>query len=393
MVDRNFSLDDSDSIAVRLIQAIQQDSTITSSDFLTQEAIRDNLPALCRTVVRAIAEHNVDFMVIAEVDGEQKHGVNRLAQNFTLEEITREFFLLKKIIIERLKPQLLERSVTEAIDSMALVDLIINRIMDNCFESYAAARQVQVEALHQQIYFTNQEIRRLVVDHQDNLEYLAHEIKNPLTSIIGYSDLYLRQQKEYAATTNNLKHIKQVLQQGRNALRIVNDSVELAEYQQGNFKLKVGRIEICTLLEDIVLSLKSDVEAKNIHLITACNPENLVIKTDYLRLQQIVTNLLTNAIRYTIAGTIEVICNRVEENLLEIKVADTGVGIAPQHRDRVFEPRFRSNLSQQNVPEGVGLGLAIVSQLVDILGGNIKLDSELGMGSTFTVQIPVIICK
>ena len=392
MVDKK-SLDDGNVIAAKLVRAIEQDSSITSSNSLSFEALKNHLPAVCHTIVRAIAEHDVSFLAIAESDEICQHGNTRSAQNFAPEEIIREFFLLKKIVLKQLETQLLNSSPTEIIDLIGLVDLVINKVMENCFNSYVVSRRQQLESLHQQIFFTHQEIRRLIADRQDSLEYLAHEIKNPLTSIIGYSDLYIRQQKKYDSATDNLRHIQQVLQQGRNALRIVNDTVELADYQQGNFKLKVRRIEICTLLEDIVLSLRSDIEAKNIYLITACNPENLIVKTDYLRLQQIVTNLLTNAIRYTAAGTIEVSCYRICENLLEIKVADTGIGIPVQHRDRIFEPYFRSDLSQVDVPEGVGLGLAIVSQLVDILGGKIRLDSKIDVGSTFIVQIPVTICE
>ena len=392
MVD-NQSLGDSNIIAAKLVEAIEQDSYITSSNLLSFEALKDNLPAVCHTVVKAIAKHDTSFSAIAELDGGRKHGNTRSAQNFAPEELVREFFLLKRIVIDQLKPQLFNSSPTEIIELINLIDVIINKVMENCFNSYAVSRKQQIKDLHQQIFFTNQEIRRLVADHQDSLEYLAHEIKNPLTSIIGYSDLYLRQQKQYDSATDNLRHIQQVLQQGRNALRIVNDSVELADYQRGKFKLKVRQIEICTLLDDILLGLKSDIEAKNIHLITACNPQKLVVRADYLRLQQIVTNLLTNAVRYTVAGTIEVSCYHISQDLLEIKVSDTGVGIPAQHRDRIFEPYFRSDLSQINVPEGVGLGLAIVSQLVNILGGKISLDSEVDVGSTFTVQIPVSICE
>lgn len=391
MVDKKSPLNDSSAIADKLIEAIERDSSITSSDSLSPKALKDNLPAVCHTVVQAIAKHNVDYLAIAEGNKGYTHGNTRSAQNFAPEEITREFFLLKKIVLEQLNTQLLNSSPSEIVDTIGLVDLIINKVMENCFHTYAVARKQQIEALHQQIFFTNQEIRRLIADHQDTLDYLAHEIKNPLTSIIGYSDLYLRQQAKYDSASDNLKHIQQVLQQGRNALRIVNDSVEIADYQQGNFKLKVRQIEICSLLDNIVRSLKNDIESKNIGVVAACSPENLIVTTDYLRLQQIVTNLLTNAIRYTRAGTIEVSCYRVDKQILEIRVADTGIGIPLEHRDRIFEPYFRSDVSQLEVPEGVGLGLAIVAQLVSILGGKIRLDSEVNVGSTFIVQIPVTI--
>ena len=108
-----------------------------------------------------------------------------------------------------------------------------------------------------------------------------------------------------------------------------------------------------------------------------------------MRLQQIITNLLTNAIRYTPAGQIELICSKTKLNQLEIKVVDTGVGISERDQESVFDAYFRSLKSQQTVPEGIGLGLVIVSQLVTMLGGEIELVSKVDVGSTFTVTIPL----
>ena len=261
--------------------------------------------------------------------------------------------------------------------------------MENCFHHYAKRRKQQVENLYQQIFLTNQEISRLLADRRDSLDYLIHEIKNPLTSIIGYSDLYLRQQDQNNLAMANLEHIQQVLNQGRNVLRLINDTVELSSYQEGDFKLTIAEIDVCLLLEDITLSLKPYLEAKQLKLITSCLPQRLIIKSDALRIQQIITNLLTNAIRYTKQGTITLTCNQTETNELEIKIIDTGVGIAHEHRDRIFEPYFRSDLSRQSVPEGTGLGLAIVAQLVTLLNGTIKLSSEIDFGSTFVVKIPI----
>lgn len=196
-------------------------------------------------------------------------------------------------------------------------------------------------------------------------------------------------QHQHNLSPTNLNHIQQVLQQGRNALRLVNDTLELSSYQEGKLKLKMRQIQICTLIDDIVLSLSSNLESKNIDLITSCIPEQLTVECDYLRLQQIVTNLLTNAIRYTPSGTITLTCQIIEQNILEIQIADTGVGISASDCDRIFEPYFRSRTAQENAPSGTGLGLAIVAQLVNILEGEIRLDSQLDQGSTFIVRIPI----
>lgn len=380
-------------IAERLIEAIEKDSKIASTCSLSVQAIRDNLPAICETILKAIAENDLSLVDVGTSDGGCQHGITRSAQNFEPEEIVREFFLLKQIILAESKPQLLKSSPNEIIDRLALIDYTIDRVMENCFENYAKCRQQQMDSLHQQIFLTNQEISRLLAEHQDSLDYLVHEIKNPLTSIIGYSDLYLRLQRQSSNSNNitnaNLEHIQQVLYQGRNVLRLINDTLEVSSYQKGNLKLRIKEIDICLLLEDITISLKPTLEAKKLDLIASCVPEKLVIRSDSLRIQQIVTNLLTNAIRYTASGTITLNCTKTTRNQLEIKISDTGVGISWQNRDRIFEPYFRSDSSQINVPEGIGMGLAIVSQLVNLLGGEIELSSEVDVGSTFTVKIPV----
>lgn len=381
-------------VAERLIEAIEQDSKIASTCSLSLQAIRDNLPAVCDTILKAIAKNDLSIVSVGAGDRGSKHGITRSAQNFEPEEIVREFFLLKKIILADLKPQLLESSPDEILDRLALIDYTIDYVMETCFEYYAKSRQQQVDNLHQQIFLTNQEISRLLAEHQDSIDYLVHEIKNPLTSIIGYSDLYLRLQrqkdkKDSNITNANLEHIQQVLSQGRNVLRLINDTLEVSSYQKGNLKLRIEEIDVCVLLEDITISLKPTLEAKELDLVANCAPEKLVIRSDSLRIQQIITNLLTNAIRYTKQGTITLTCNQTETNELEIKIIDTGVGIAHEHRDRIFEPYFRSDLSRQSVPEGTGLGLAIVAQLVTLLNGTIKLSSEIDFGSTFVVKIPI----
>ena len=373
-------------ITANLIQAIEEDEDISSSDSLSHKAVKDNLPAICQIVVKAIAERN-PLLISSENWGEQ-HGCTRSAQDFEPEEIAREFYLLRQIILKELKTQITDGSPEEVFDRIVLIDLIVNRITENSFQSYARLREAKIAELHQQIFLTNQEITRLIAEHQDSLSYLIHEIKNPLTSIIGYSDLFIRTQKKHDNSIANLEHIQQVLQQGRNVLRIINDALELSSHQEGNLQLKFKQIDIPLLIEDIVFALKPSIDAKKLDLFTSCIPENLTIRSDYLRIQQIITNLLANAIRYTSEGTIELSCFS-EGGRLEIKVVDTGIGIAEEDCDRIFEPYFRTRQSQEANSEGLGLGLAITAQLVGMLKGTIKIVSEIDKGSTFIVVIPL----
>ena len=388
-VDYKYSL----AIANRAIAAIEADDRITSSCSLNSRALRDSLPEICRTIIEAVTSPNPEVeqtnLSLYTLDREgqgAKHGYARSVQEFSPQELVREFFLLKQVLTDELKPLLLAEPKT-IIERLALMDSVVNRIMENSFQSYAEERKRQFEDLRQQIFLTKQELSRLVADRQQHLSYLVHEFKSPLTSIIGYSDLFLRQQQDDSAT--DLRHIRQVLQQGRKLLRLVNDTSEIALHQQGKFLIQMRDIDICALIESIELGLKPSIEAKQLRFITKCTPHRLIITSDSLRIQQIITNLLINAVRYTNTGHIELTCRTIDPEMLEIKVADTGIGISQAEQKRIFEPYFRGQKSQINAADGVGLGLAVVDKLVNTLNGRISLDSQVNVGSIFIVTIPI----
>ena len=388
-VDYRYSL----AVANKTIAAIEADDRITSSCSLSSRALRDSLPEICRTIIEAVTsqnpeieQHKLNLYTFDSKGQGAKHGYVRSAQEFSPQELVREFFLLKQILTEELKPLLLSEPKT-IIERLALIDSIVNRIMENSFQSYAEERKRQLEDLQQQIFLTKQELTRLVADRQQHLSYLVHEFKSPLTSIIGYSDLFLRQQQDDSVT--NLRHIRQVLQQGRKLLRLVNDTSEIALHQQGKFPIQMKDIDICALLESIELGLKPSIEAKQLQLITRCMPNKPIIISDSLRIQQIITNLLINAVRYTHEGQIELSCCILKSKILEIRVADTGIGISKTEQKRIFEPYFRGTGSQESAADGAGLGLAVVDKLVNTLNGKIFLESEVNIGSIFTVTIPI----
>ena len=241
-VGKKYSL----AVVEKLIKAIEEDEQITSSCSLSSRALRDNLPEICQTIIKAvisptpdIERSNFSLFSLDQPGQGTKHGYVRSTQDFNLEELVREFSLLKQISIEEIKPYLLTCSPEQIIKKLTLIDLVIDRIMENSFQSYAMARKRQLDDLRQQVFLTKQELTRLIAAHQESLSYLVHEIKNPLTSIIGYSDLFLRQQQD--DSIDNIGHIRQVLQQGRKVLRLVNDTSEISAYKTRKFSSKTQR--------------------------------------------------------------------------------------------------------------------------------------------------------
>jgi hypothetical protein len=273
-----------------------------------------------------------------------------------------------------------------------LIDATIDEAIAQCFKSYVEERLQELQQLQSQADLTNQELTRLVKANQDNISQLAHELKNPLNSIIGYSELILRSSRKNIEAQNTFPHLEQterVLRNGRHLLRLINDALEISRYSAGKMKLQLAPTDVRSLINDVLEMLQPLADAKELQMVIDCDRAPEKVLTDPLRLQQIVTNLLSNAIRYTESGTIQLTCQILSDKHWSIAVSDTGVGIAPEDQPRVFDPFFRAGNSDTYLPDSTGLGLAIVSQLVELMQGKIELVSQVGVGSTFTVLLPL----
>ncbi|MUH01633.1 sensor histidine kinase [Scytonema sp. UIC 10036] len=389
-----------DIIIQNWVEAVRLDRQISSTNNLPHSAIRDHLPDVLKAMTTVLSQSQKSD-IESIVQNSLEHGVLRAAQGFTPSEIAREYRLLRQIIFSTLEADLVNGTVREVIRVHRAIDETIDEAIGQCFKSYVDERLQELQQLQSQAELTNQELTRLVKANQENLSQLAHELKNPLNSIIGYSELILRSSQkntEAESTFRHIEHIERVLRNGRQLLRLINDALEISRYQAGKMELHPVPTDACSSIDDVVKMLEPLASAKELEIVVDCNfalgerSTSHLLKTvvvDPLRLQQIVTNLLSNAIRYTESGSIKLRCGMLPDNQWCISVSDTGVGIAPEDRARIFDPFFRSENSVTHLVDGTGLGLAIVSQLVKLMQGKIELVSQVGVGSTFTVILPV----
>ncbi|MCT7952173.1 sensor histidine kinase [Ancylothrix sp. C2] len=373
------------------VEAVRQDEKIETAKELTYKGIRDSLPILLQAIATILSESE-DSDIKTLVEKSLEHGKLRAKQGYDAEEIAREYRLIRCVIFSVLEEDLEQGTTVEVIRAMRLIDTAIDEIIARCFQTYTQERLKEFEQLQSQMRLTNQELTRLVRASKDNLAHLAHELKTPLTSIIGYSDLFLRQMKQNPNVENNvpnLEHIEKVQRNGRQLLRLINDSLEISRYEAGQMQLHPTEINPQTLINQTLEMVESLASAKLLKLTLECQncPEQVI--TDSLRLQQILTNLLSNAIRYTETGTIKVICESLPDNQWSITISDTGKGITPEDQKHIFEPYFRVvSADNSYLPNSTGLGLAIVRRLVKLLQGQISLTSQPGIGSTFTITLP-----
>jgi hypothetical protein len=383
-----------DTIVKDWVEAVRQDVEIESAKELTYQGLRDGIPFVLQALVTMLSKsEESDLRTLVEKSLE--HGELRADQGYDAEEIAREYRLLRQVIFSSLEADLLLGSPKEMLRAVRLIDLAIDEMIARCFKSYTSHRLRELQELSSQLTLTNQELTRMVHAHQDNLSHLAHELKNPLNSIIGYSNLLSRQlqQKNHEVkdSSTNLEHIERVLRNGQHLLRLINDVLEVSRYEAGTMKLRPESTDVCSLIDDVIKVLEPFASTKELQLVVDCANAPDRVLTDPLRFRQIVMNLVSNAIRYTESGTVKVTCQVLDDNQWSISVSDTGIGIAPEDQDKIFEPYFQVGKSGNYRPDSTGLGLAIVSRLVQLLLGKIELVSQVGVGSTFTVTLPMTV--
>lgn len=384
-------LDKTDPILKNWVAAVRQDQQIESADDLPHTAIENHVSHVLAAMATVLSQSQ-DSEIQPIVEASLHHGVLRAEQGFEPSEIAREYCLLRQAIFSTLEPELLQGAPSELLRAVRLINAVVDEATAQCFKSYVDERLGELEQVQSQLKLTNQELSRLLRANQDNLSHLAHELKTPLTSIIGYSDLFLRQQKQEADikdSVGNLEHIERVLRNGRQLLHLINDSLEVSRYEAGKMKLQAVPTNVRSLIKNVIEVLEPLARAKDLTMSIDVDSAPEQVLTDSLRLQQIVTNLASNAIRYTDSGSVKVTCQMLADQQWAIAISDTGVGISPEDQAHIFEPYVRADSMKPHLPDSTGLGLAIVSRLVKLLQGRIELISQVGVGSTFTVVFPL----
>ncbi|BAY37433.1 two-component sensor histidine kinase [Nostoc sp. NIES-2111] len=384
--------DNSNIIIAKWVAAVREDRHIESADDLSYTAIKNHIPDVFQAMVTVLSQSQ-ESDIKSIVTASWQHGLLRAEQGFDPSEIAREYRLLRKVIFDTIETDLLQVTPAEIIRYMRLIDAVIDEAISRCFHSYVGERLRELEHLHASLRLHNEELTRLVSTNEDKLSQLAHELKHPLTAIIGYSDLFLRQQRRTIPTrdnTVNIEHIERVLRNGRHLLRLINNVLELSRYEAGKIQLQVAPTNIRELINNVCEMLEPLAADKNLSILVDWERAPNETITDGFQLQQIVTNLVSNAIRYTEIGTISIMCEVVNDEKWAIAVSDTGIGIAEKDQSKIFEPYFRvTSQSRPYAPDSTGLGLAIVVRLVKLLQGEISLVSQEGVGSTFTVTFPL----
>jgi signal transduction histidine kinase len=232
--------------------------------------------------------------------------------------------------------------------------------------------------------------RQIEVASQHKSEFLAnmsHELRTPLNAIIGFSEV-LSEKMFGELNEKQEEYSKDIHASGQHLLSLINDILDLSKIEAGRMELELSDFHLPTALDSALTLVRERAGRRSIALHLSVDQRLGQIQGDERKVRQVVLNLLSNAIKFTPEGGRIEVSAVPKDGSVEVSVSDTGVGIAPEDQEAVFE-EFRQVGTADKKVEGTGLGLTLCRKFVELHGGKIWVKSQLGLGSTFTFSLPL----
>jgi len=251
------------------------------------------------------------------------------------------------------------------------------------------AFEAELQAANESLEITNQQLTRATRLKDEFLASMSHELKTPLNTILGMSE-GLKEGAFESINEQQQQAVETICTSATHLLDLINDILDFAKLQSGKVTLNFTQTNIQSLCENSLTFVRQNAYQKKLELKTQINTSCSAINADELRIRQILINLLSNAVKFTPEGgkvTLKVMEDALREHII-FAVSDTGIGIAPEQIDQLFEPFVQLDSQLNRQYSGTGLGLSLVRRLSELHGGNVFVESEVGQGSTFYVKIP-----
>jgi signal transduction histidine kinase/CheY-like chemotaxis protein len=221
------------------------------------------------------------------------------------------------------------------------------------------------------------------------LAKMSHELRTPLNAIIGYSEMMLEDAND-DGDAGRAEDLKKVLGAARHLLGLINDVLDISKIEAGKMELYIESFEILQLINEVGTTITPLVQKKSNTLVLDCPEDIGVMQADATKIRQMLLNLLSNSSKFTEKGTITLAVERQPDGeTIHMKVSDTGIGMTPEQLGRLFKAFSQADASTASKYGGTGLGLAISKQFARMMGGDITVESTVGVGTTFTVRLPL----
>ncbi len=255
-------------------------------------------------------------------------------------------------------------------------------------KSFGALRHLTHELTTRNQELTHQrdqlsEMNRLKSEFLANV---SHELRTPLNAISGYTELIA--EEVYGPVSEQQREaLSGVEESSSNLLTLINQILDLSKVESGKTEIYITEVAIHDIAQSVSSEAQHVAKDRPYRIEVDC-PQRIVVRTDRVKIQQIVTNLVSNAVKFTERGSVKLHCRALPDGGCTIAVTDTGIGIRPEHHEIIFEEFRQVDGSSTRVYQGTGLGLSIARRFARMLGGDVTLDSRPGGGSTFTLRLP-----
>jgi signal transduction histidine kinase len=271
-------------------------------------------------------------------------------------------------------------------DELQMLAEEFNRMAAKLQESYATLEQ-RIDERTRELAETSRELEVASQHKSEFLANMSHELRTPLNAINGFSEVLL--ERIFGELNDKqTEYLQDILASGQHLLSLINDILDLSKIEAGRMELELTDFDLPSAIDNALTLVRERATRRGIALGRAIDDRVGSIQADERKLKQVLLNLLSNAIKFTPEGGRIAVRAALNEGMVEVSVADTGVGIAPEDQQAVFE-EFRQVGAADKKVEGTGLGLALSRKFVKLHGGRIWVTSEVGHGSIFTFILPV----
>lgn len=312
-------------------------------------------------------------------------GVALLATLVVRRRVVRPLETLRKGVELIRKGDLSARLDIKTGDEIEILADEFNQMAEHLNDAYASLERKVTERT-QQLTAANDKLAEANKLKSQFLANVNHELRTPLSSIIGYARL-LRRETEGQISSIQRENLQDLQRNAERLLGLIDSLLDFAKIEAGKIETLVEPVKIDELIQDAGVTVEPMLNENCVRLIRDVPANIAPIHTDREKLRQIILNLLSNAVKFTDRGEIKITASQENGNF-KLAIADTGIGIDKVDMNRIFEEFDRGRLASDGTYRGTGLGLAIVKRLVEVLGGRVAVESEVGKGSTFIVTLP-----
>ena len=374
----------------RWMKAVFHDAELSDADRLTYEQLADHIPNILDEICSVLENQDLDHAEPAIQRDARLHGKLRWEQGYRIDELVRELDLFRQMLtgavveFSETRPYFTRRHEERA---RYFIDEAVSFVTLTSIREVVTERDRTIDDYTGRLERVNRELtakQKLVGDLYDSRMQITRSVVHDLRNFLNLFSMAL--QLIGRAPSRIETALELANRQAADMKTLVDELVEYSVVLGDASPLALERFSLRELFDELVASCGPTIEAKGLRLDIAFDDELGTVQTNRLKLKQVAINLLSNAAKYTKAGRIELAMFAADSDRWRLRVSDTGVGISPADRERVFKEFERA--TEEDIP-GAGLGLAIVKELCRVLGGEIRFDSHQGEGTLFEISFPL----